>query len=129
MAVGTHHRNAAPQPQRTRALVGGILHQPDRGLERRLDRSSRGVVPGDRTARWAIARFADEMLASSGFVGLINETPHLAVGIAEARGCAQLLGVRQRHGGTAHDLGLILIALAARALGAVELRLGVRAVT
>ncbi len=42
--------NSAPQPHRSRTLIGGIFDQTDGWLMVRLERFSRGIVPGDQPA-------------------------------------------------------------------------------
>src|SRR5580704_16949199 len=85
-----------------------------------LDRLAARAVPGHEPSRGAGIDLTHEHLTHLRLVGALHLIPHLPVRIAEAREGAQALRVRQRHRRALHELRLLAVGFAARALGAIE---------
>src|SRR5947207_3478753 len=127
-AVRCSHRNCAARPDRTAQPLERILDDADRLGQRRLDGLAGGPLESLEPPRWAVADLPDERRANRVIVGAFDLAPNRAVRIAEARGCAQRLGVGEREHGTLRELRLLPVRLPARGLGAVEGDLLVRAI-
>src|SRR5207237_6713366 len=127
-AVRCSQRDSAAHPHRTAHPFGRILDEPDRRRQRRLDGLAGSPLESREPPRWAMADLTDEGHANRVIVGAFDLAPNRAVRIAEARGCAQRLGVGERQDGTLRELRLHPVRLPARGLGAVEDDLLVRAI-
>src|SRR5437660_8293454 len=127
-AVRCSPRDSAPHPHRTAHPFGRILDEPDRHRQRRLAELAGSPLESREPPRWAMADLTDEGHANRVIVGAFDLAPNRAVRIAEARGCAQRLGVGERQDGTLRALRLHPVRLPARGVVAVAPSLLVRAI-